>query len=74
MSKQVVFICDRCDCKQAREIKLSVVQFGDIPQGWQILGDTMICDQCGCDLEAFLRGARIEQIAVDRSEKAEASV
>ncbi len=55
------FICDRCSVV---EEQLPVCS-DFLPEGWEDIKTKLLCGKCSQDLDAFLRGARIEYVAVE---------
>lgn len=62
MAKWTKFVCDRCDAVKEWPHRPETAP----PEGWSYAGAKILCGDCNQDLDSFLRGARIEHIAVDR--------
>lgn len=72
MSVNLVYICNRCDVQHVVPDTITEPagkKLSDrwLPNGWEHLRNVIICSGCSSDLGAFLRGARIEFVAVDRT-------
>jgi hypothetical protein len=63
MTKATMFRCDRCG--KAVEVKPDVQS----PRGWSSVRGKDLCGTCEQDLDTFLRGARIELVAVEAKEE-----
>jgi hypothetical protein len=58
------FACDRCPTTV--EKPSTKLNREALPEGWRTVEGKELCDKCISDLDAFLRGAKIEYVAVER--------